>query len=82
MPIKRYLFDVVIDAQTSIRVFVVLAHTRKEATKIMQRIAKVFDYQSFEMIEIQHVPEELEERQIELFANQNKKLLALEKEKI
>lgn len=82
MPIKRYLFDVVIDVKTSIRVFVVLAHTRKEALKIMQRISKVFDYKSFEMIEIQHVPEELEERQIELFANQNKKLLALEKEKI
>lgn len=82
MPIKRYLFDVVIDAQTSIRVFVVLAHTRKEATKIMQRIAKVFDYLSFEMIQIQHVPEEMEERQIELFAQQNKKLLALESGKI
>ena len=82
MPIKRYLFDVVIDAQTNIRVFVVLAHTRKEATKIMQRIAKVFYYQSFELIEIQHVPEELEERQIDLFLNQNKKLLELEKEKI
>lgn len=82
MPIKRYLFDVVIDTQTSIRVFVVLAHTRKEATKIMQRIAKVFDYLSFELIQIQHVPEEMEERQIELFTQQNKKLLALESGKI
>lgn len=42
----------------------------------------LFDYQSFELIQIQHVPEELEETQIELFANQNKKLLALESGKI
>lgn len=82
MPIKRYLFDVVIDAQTSIRVFVVLAHTRKEATKIMQRIAKVFDYQSFELKQIQHYPKDKEEHIIEVFAKQNKKLLELEKEKI
>ena len=48
----------------------------------MQRIAKVFDYQSFELIQIQHYPEFWEEHIIEVFANQNKKLLALEKEKI
>jgi hypothetical protein len=82
MPIKLYLFGVVIDAQTSIRRYAVLAHTKKEATNIMQRIANVFFYQSFEMIQIQHYPEDKEEHIIEMFANQNKKLLALEKGKI
>lgn len=80
MPIKRYIFDVVIDAQT--RQFAVLAHTKKEATNLMQRIAKVFDYQSFELIQIQHYPKDKEEHIIEVFAKQNEKLLELEKEKI
>lgn len=80
MPIKYYLFNVVIDAQT--RVFSVLAHTKKEATNLMQRIAKVFDFQSFELKQIRHFPKDKEEHIIEVFAKQNKKLLALEKEKI
>ena len=80
MSIKRYLFDVVIDAQT--RRLAVLAHTKKEASNLMQRIAKVFDYQSFELKQIQHYPKDKEEHIIEVFAKQNKKLLALEEEKI
>lgn len=82
MTIKRYIFNVIIDVQTPIRVFVVLAHTKKEALKLMQRMAMVLDYLSFEFKQIQHVPEEMEERYIQLFAKQNEKLLALEKEKI